>query len=132
LKTNVIDHMTGAYLKRAGTPLPDWVVRGTGLALASQADSSNEYFRRMRLQVPEILRSVTRPEDIFASGTFSPSAVGPVGYTLVEYMMKARGAPRFNQFIRALQGGADLPAALRTVYGTDTATLGRGFATSLR
>jgi hypothetical protein len=131
LKTNLIDHMTGAYLKRNSSTLPDWVVRGTGLALAAQADASNVYFRKVRLQVPDLLRTVARRQDIFADGTFSPAAVGPVGYSLVEYMLRSGGTPRFGQFIRALEGGAALPAALRSVYQTDMAALARAYLASV-
>ena len=37
LHLSIIDHITGAYLQKPGTNLPQWVIRGTGLALAGRA-----------------------------------------------------------------------------------------------
>lgn len=131
LRVNLIDHLTGAYLKRKGTQLPDWVVRGTGLALAAKALPSDPYLRQLPLIAKQNVAALNRPEDVFADGTFSPGTIGPVGYSLVDYMIDEGGSARFAQFIKALEGGQDTAAAVRAVYGSDLAGLARAYARSL-
>lgn len=119
MKFNVIDHVTGAFLKRAGGDLPDWIVRGTGVYMAARQDDENPYVKQLRTRVPAMLASLSKPGDLFADGTFSPSAVAAVGYTLVEYMTKTGGVGRFDGFVRSLQGGNNLGAAMKSVYQAD-------------
>ncbi len=67
---------------------------------------------------------------MFANGTFSPGTIGPVGYSLVSYMIGSGGGAKYAQFVRALQG-SDAASAVRTVYNTDLAALARGYVNSL-
>ena len=132
LHLSVIDHITGAYLQKPGTKLPQWVIRGTGLALAGRAVGSNSYVGSMGSQVLEALKGIERPEDVFTDGRFGPGEVGPVGYSVVSFMIKAGGGKKFGQFISRLQSGADMRAAVSAVYATDLTSLGTAYLNSLR
>jgi len=131
LRVNLIDHLTGAYFKRGGGQLPDWVLRGTGLALAAQAMPADPYLRTLDGVAAQQVVTLDQPQDVFANGTFSPGTIGPVGYSLVNYMLSAGGAAKYAQFIRGLQGGQDTAAAVRAVYNTDLAALARGYASAI-
>ncbi|MFO1093244.1 MAG: c-type cytochrome domain-containing protein [Planctomycetaceae bacterium] len=126
LHVNLIDHLTGAYLKRGGSRVPLWVQRGLGLSLAAQAIPGDKYLRQMPKLARQQVGALGKPSEIFADGTFSPSALPPVAYTLVDYMLDVGGVPRFGQFVAALEAGKGLAEALRTVYATDAEAAGRG------
>ncbi len=132
LHLSVIDHITGAYLQKPGTNLPQWVIRGTGLALAGQSVGSNSYVGSMGAQVLDALKGIERPEDVFTDGRFGPGEVGPVGYSVVSFMIKAGGGRKFGQFISRLHSGANMNAATTAVYSTDLKSLGTAYLNSLR
>ena len=132
LHLSVIDHITGAYLQKPGTNLPQWVIRGTGLALAGRAVGSNSYIDGMGSQILEALKGINRPEDVFTDGQFGPGDVGPVGYSLVSFMIKAGGPRKFGQFIDRLQSGANMRAAVTAVYSTDLKSLGTAYGANLK
>ncbi|MAG92195.1 MAG: hypothetical protein CMJ48_00370 [Planctomycetaceae bacterium] len=132
LQTNLIDHMTGAFLQRNGAKMPAWVLRGTGLAFASQSDPGNEYLFALRKQALDELKSVGNPADIFADGTFSPGGVAAVGYTLVEYMLRQGGASRFGRFIGTLEKGGSVAAGIKSVYRADTKQLAVSYYKNLQ
>jgi mono/diheme cytochrome c family protein len=131
MQVNLIDHLTGAYMMRGGGKLPDWVLRGTGLALAAQVEPKNAYITGLRAKVPGILKNVASPAAVLANGTFSPADVGPVGYTLVEFILRAGGGVKYAQFIARLHKGESMAAALKAVYQTDPAALAQTYARSL-
>jgi len=133
LKVNLIDHMTGAFLKRGGVRLPDWVIRGTGIALAvSKSGADKPFVRALRENAIDALKDLQKPEDVFVDGKFSPADIGAVGYTLVDYMMSVRGGQRFGRFIQALQKGASVNAAVKSVYApSDTWALARSYGARL-
>ena len=113
--------------------MPEWVVRGTGVYLAAKQDSENLHVKEMRSRVPAMLASLAKPDDIFNDGTFSPSAVGAVGHALVEYMTKSSGGvQRFDGFVRSLQGGNNITAALKSIYQADTKAVSAAFVRSFR
>jgi mono/diheme cytochrome c family protein len=128
MQVNLIDHLTGAYLMRGGGNLPDWVLRGSGLALAAQVEPKNGYITGLRAKVPGILKNAASPAAVLANGTFSPADVGPVGYTLVEFILRAGGGVKYGQFIARLHKGESMQAALKAVYQTDPASLARTYA----
>lgn len=132
LHLSVIDHITGAYLQKPGTDLPQWVIRGTGLALAGRAVGSNSYIDGMGAQILEALKGINRPEDVFTDGQFGPGDVGPVGYSLVSFMIKAGGPRKFGQFIDRLQSGTNMRAAVTAVYSTDLKSLGTAYGANLK
>lgn len=116
LKLQLVDHVTGAFLKRKGGSLPQWVVRGTGLSLAAKADTKNDHIAGLRSRAVESVRELSKPEELFADGTFSPNQVGAVGYTLVNFMIKAGGGKKFVRFVRQLQNGTTVAASVKAVY----------------
>lgn len=119
LQVNLIDQLTGAFLKRDGAQLPDWVIRGTGLALAAQVSRNNAYLRQQGLMAKDAVSGLRQPRDVFSDGQFSPGTIGAVGYTLVDYMLDAGGSAKFGQFIGQLRSGQDTAAAMRQVYQSD-------------
>ena len=133
LRLSVIDHITGAWLQQPGTSLPQWVIRGTGLALAARTIGSSPYIDGMGPQVLEALKGLTRPEDVFTDGRFGPGEVGPVGFSLVSFMIKAGGPNKFGQFIARLQSGSSMAAAVAAVYPpADLSNLGTAYLNSLK
>lgn len=131
LKLSLIDHITGAFLKRKGPELPDWVIRGTGLALAGQADKKNEYIQNLGGTAVTALQGLESPEQVFEKGKFPSSDMGPIGYTLVQHFMIAGGPAKFGQMIDKLQSGQAFDAALRSTYNADVKTIGLSYLNSL-
>ena len=132
MKIQLIDHMTGAFLKRSGSRLPQWLVRGVGLTLAAKADAKNEHIAGLKSGAVDALQGITKPEDLFADGTFSPQQVGAVGYTLVTFMIKAGGGARFVLFVRNLQKGTGVAASVKAIYApTDLKRLAAAYVQSL-
>jgi hypothetical protein len=133
MQVNLVEHVTGAFLKRGGGALPDWVIRGAGLALAARGSAGNPYLAAMPAQASKILAEVriNKPEDVFANGTFAPGEVGPVGFTLVNFMLTRGGPANFGKFVGNLQGGDGPEAALKKVYGADGKTLALAYSNSL-
>jgi hypothetical protein len=120
--------LTQAFLLRNGDKLPDWAVQGTGLQMASKSSAGNPYFSALRAAVPESLKAVREPEQLFADGTFPPGEVPAVGYALVDYMVQAGGPAKYAQFLNRLsQSGAAAPA-LQSIYRTTPAALATAFA----
>lgn len=132
LRLSVIDHITGAYLQQPGTSLPQWVIRGTGLALAARTIGASAYIDGMGPQVLDALKGLDRPEDVFTDGRFGPGEIGPVGYSIVSFMIRGGGPNKFGQFIKRLQSGANVAAAVSSVYSTDLKSLGTAYLTSLK
>jgi hypothetical protein len=127
LQVNVIDHLTGAFLKRGGAQVPAWMVRGAGLAMASRQAPANPYLKVLPNEAAALAGSVPNPEDIFAEGTFSPGTVGAVGLSLVEFLMDKGGAPKFGQFAAALVEGRSTADAAKGVYGMDLPSLAQAY-----
>lgn len=132
LQVAVLEHMTAAYLQRDGAQVPDWAVRGSGLAMAGAVLRGNVYLRDLDAIAAESVKAVLNPADLFADGTFSPATAGAVGYALVKYMVENGGLPKFGQFLTALKGGQSAAQAVRGVYNADLNALGQGFLGSLR
>jgi hypothetical protein len=131
LRINVIDFMTGAFLERKGGNLPEWVARGTGLAVAAADAEDDPYIASMRTRAKDLVSSLAKPEDVFAGGTFQPGTVGPVGFTLVEFMIANGGGQKYGQFLAELQSGKDTTAAMRTVYKANLRDVATGYLAAL-
>lgn len=133
LRLNLIDQMTGAFLKRDGKKLPEWLIRGTGLAMATkEVGADNEYLRGLRAGALEALRGIEQPGDLFADGKFAPTDMAPIGFTLVGFMIKEGSQPKFGQFLAALQSGKNLRDAVNDVYKpATTQTLATSYLASL-
>jgi len=132
MRLNLIDHLTGAFLKKSGGTLPDWIIRGTGPAIADKSARSKKYLNAVRSDVLELLQLLGKPEDVFANGTFSPSDVAAVGYSLVDFLLRSGGASKFARLIRTLQEDSDLPGAVKSVYRTNLSGLVRAYLKDVR
>ena len=133
MQVNLIEHLTGAFLKRGGSGLPEWLIRGTGLALAHRKATGNPFLATMPRIASGILHesTLTEPEKIFVNGTFSPSEVGPIGVTLVEFLLKRGDVGPFNQFVQKLKSGSTPEEAIKTSYHMDGKALAVAYASSL-
>ncbi len=120
MQVNLMENVTSAFFKRGG-PLPDWLVRGAGLAIAHQKAAGNPYLATMPRLASKTLQesNLTDPELIFVEGTFSPVETGPIGCTLVEFLLKRGNLHQFGQFVQKLQSGATTDAAIKAIYRTD-------------
>lgn len=134
IELNLMEQLAGAFLRReAKGTLPDWLIRGTGLALAARSELGGNYLSAQRKAVGGVLQNarLDRSEQIFESGTFSPSDVGPIGLTVVEFLLKQGGGNNnFGQFVKRVQAGEKADEALKGVYQTDAKSLGAAFAAS--
>ena len=133
MQVNLIEQITGAFLKRGGSGLPEWLIRGTGLALAHRKATGNPYLASMPRMASGILQesSLTEPEKIFVNGTFSPSEIGPIGITLVEFLLKKGDVGPFNQFVQKLKSGSSPEDAIKASYHVDGKALAMAYASSL-
>jgi hypothetical protein len=132
LKVLVLDYITEAMLQRSANKVPDWAARGTGLALAARNDPKNPYFRGLSLAAAQSIRALDKPQEVFADGKFSPSDLSPVGYSLVNFMLKEGGGDRkFVQFIDQMSSGKKLPEALAAVYNADPVKLATAYMNGL-
>jgi hypothetical protein len=131
LRINLVKNLTAAFLSREGSALPSWLREGLGLVFASGVDRNDAYIRSLPVQAAQIVRAAPAPEDVFTEGTFSPTAVGPVGYTLVGYIIEQGGEDNFVRLVQQLQGGSDIAAAVQAVYQADLPTLARAYVGSL-
>jgi hypothetical protein len=125
----VLAQVTEAFLGRGGKPLPEWVSRGTGLALAARNDPKNEYYRQLGVSAGARLQTLQKPDDLLKDGTFSPADLGPVGYSVVAYMLR-QGEPQYVQFVSALLAGKSLDESLKGVYNADAAKVAASYLTS--
>lgn len=132
LHVNVIDQLTGAYMKRTGPNLPNWLLRGTGLSLAMKVAGRNAYLDAMPKEAATLVPTLVNPSDVFVDTSFSPGSIGAVGLTLVEYLMANGGPTKFGEFVKSLESGATMSEALTKIYGLDAATLGGRFTTALK
>ena len=132
-RLNLIDNMTGAFLKRQTKPLPEWLIRGAGLAMATkEVGADNEFLKGLKSAAFDALRGLEKPDDLFGEGKFSPGDMAPVGYTLVSFMIRSGSQPKFVQFVAELQKGTELKAAVANVYKPETAqSLATGYLSSL-
>ncbi|MFV0446515.1 MAG: c-type cytochrome domain-containing protein [Planctomycetaceae bacterium] len=131
LQVALIEYLTAVYLQRDAAKIPDWAVRGAGLAMAASVLKDNAYLRDLDAVARDAVKVVLNPADLFADGIFSPELSGAVGYALVKYMVSNGGMPKFGQFLQALKGGQSAAQAVRSVYSADLNALGRGFIDSL-
>ncbi|RLS35551.1 MAG: hypothetical protein DWH81_13815 [Planctomycetota bacterium] len=132
LRVNLIDQLTGAYLKRTGADLPNWMLRGTGLSMALKVAGRNPYLDAMRKEAATIVPALANPQDVFSDESYSPSSVASVGLTLVEYLVSNGGPARFGELIKSLESGTAMNDAINKCYGMDCAALGSRFREALK
>jgi hypothetical protein len=131
MKLNVVDQITGAFLKRSGDKVPDWLVRGLGLALAAGNDKKNEFIQNQPNMAIESLKGIDAPEQIFEKGKFSSADLGPIGYTLVQHILIVGGPKKLGMLVEKMQGGMEQDAAVKNVYGASLKELGTSYSGSL-
>ena len=102
------------------------------MLLAANGSSSQAYFETLRQQALDAAPKVTRPEQLFAEGTFSPSETTAVGFTLVEFLIKSGGLPKMALLLKEFKNGTPAATALVKVYGTNLAALATAYARTLR
>ena len=119
-RLNLIDQMTGAFLKRQTKPMPEWLIRGAGLAMATKEVGENDFLKGLRSAAHDAVRGLEKPDDLFGVGKFSPADMAPVGFTLVTFMIRQGSLPKFVQFVNTLQTGTDLKTAVNNVYKPET------------
>ncbi|CAK9015148.1 Planctomycete cytochrome C, partial [Durusdinium trenchii] len=117
LQASLIQHVTAAYLSRDGAEFPAWLSEGLGLYLAAGALPGNQYIKNLSGIAASQATALRRPRDVFDDGTFSPAFVGPVGYTLVDFLMDGGGPAKFRQLLKSLSDGRGTGEALSAVYG---------------
>ena len=131
LQLTVQDAITEAWLRQPGNNLPEWLIRGTSLTLAAQGVQDNSFVDALTPRAVGALEGVA-PAEIFSNGRFGPSETGPVGYTLVSFMLKNGGTQKFGRFVGQLRGGSSVAAAVRAVYPpADLNALGTAYLQSL-
>ena len=116
MKLTVIDHLTGAFLKRGGGKLPDWLVRGTGLVMAGQSDPKNAYLQSLPVNAARSIKAMGRPNALFNDGTFSPGEIGGVGYAVVSFLLNQGGSAKFGRLVKQINEGAKVNDAFKNAY----------------
>lgn len=127
LRCSLVRRLSEAYLDRRGSNLPRWVAAGTGLALAAALDTGDEYFAKLRMQVPEAIRAVKQSEDVFRDGSVSVEHSAAVAYTLVSYLLHNGGQERYRQFVEHLNDASGVPQAIQQVYGAEAGAVARRY-----
>ncbi|MFN0055555.1 MAG: hypothetical protein ACKV0T_25695, partial [Planctomycetales bacterium] len=131
MRALLLNLLAEAMLQRSSNKIPDWAARGVGLAIAAREDPKNPYFRALAGAAHEAAKSLSKPEDVFSNGSFSPADIPAVGFTLVTHMMKVGGEPQFVKFLNQLSAGKSLAEALQTVYSADPGSLARSYLAGL-
>lgn len=122
--------MAEALLQRSTNKVPDWVARGTGLALAARSDPKNPYFKGLSAAASNSVKSLQSPQDIFKNGTFSSGDLTAVGYTLVSFML-SKGDAYFVNFLNQILTGKRFEDALKAVYSADATNLAIAYLNGL-
>ena len=133
MQLNLMQQLTAAVLRRdAREELPDWLMHGTELALAGKSGLGTEYVGAQRKSLGKAWNNarLEKPEQIFESGSYAPSDIGPIGLGIVEFLIKQGGQGNFRRFVSELQSGDAIETALAEVYQTDVQTLGTALATT--
>lgn len=131
MRVSLYEHLTGALILRSPKKVPDWAIRGTGLALAARSNPKNAFFHGMKADALQSLNGIENAADVFKDGQFSSADIGPIGYTLVTHMIAVGGEPKFAQFLKQLETSGNLNSALKDVYNADTTQLATSYLGSL-
>lgn len=117
------------YLTRDGSRLPDWLRQGFGI-LECGLNPDAPYLKALKIRAEKALSTMTDPGKLFDDGTLAPEEVGAVGYLLIRFMTEQGGPVRFQKFVSELRKNPDAANAVKQVYGTSAAQLGRQFLRS--
>lgn len=131
LKELLTEQLTVAYLQRGDRPVALWVAQGAGRVLA-EPFAGPAKVKAWRDEAVALAPAVSRPDDVFVDGTFSPAATGAIGYSVVKFLIEKRGQTKFNEFLNAMVKGETATAALKTVYGEEASTIAAAYFASLK
>lgn len=126
-KAQLVNLLTQAYVEQLSENLPDWVVAGSGLYLASQAHPENPYFPALRRTASAAIGELNTPAQVFEEGALSPAQAPAVAAALVDYLIRMKGPATYARFVQQLSGGANVAQAISTIYGANPTALGAAF-----
>ncbi|SFI17090.1 c-type cytochrome domain-containing protein [Planctomicrobium piriforme] len=131
LQASLVEQLTAAYLSKGDRPLPLWLTNGTGLMMAEELLGPAQV-KAMKETAAGLAPAVNQPDEVFVDGTFSAASSGAIGYTLVKYLIDRGGMSRFVLFVRALERGDAVNAALQSIYGSNSTTVANAYFASLK
>ncbi len=130
LRSNVTAQLAEAFLQREGATPPRIIARGAGLLMAyATTEKDDPWFEALPPRMKSAV--VTKAADVFNDGTFSRGEMDAVSFAMARFLARA-GKARYVKLVKELQSGADLPAAVRKVYGKTPGSVGELFLKSLR
>jgi hypothetical protein len=132
LRANLVEQIGGAYVLRGGRTLPNWVVRGTGLWLAEEQIGNPDQLREFTRVAAMLAPAVASPDDVFEEASFSAGTGVAVGYALVKFLLANGGPDRFQKFLKALESGSSVTAALKSEYNEDSSNVAKAFFADLK
>jgi len=132
LRVNLVEQITSAWLKTAGSSLPEWLIRGTGLVMGGQIDPRNRYIRTLKTLAANAAETMDSPDNMFDNGSLTPAEVGPVGFTIVSLLLKSGTPAQFMQFVNRLAGGEELDRVLQSVYRERARSFSNSWLRSLK
>lgn len=86
----------------------------------------------MAKEAATIVPALANPQDVFSDESYTASSIGPVGLTLVEYLVSNGGPARFGELIKSLETGTAMSDAINKCYGMDCVALGSRFRDALK
>jgi len=86
--------------------------------MAAAVDSRNPYFRGLRGEAGLVAPSL-KADELFSDRSYSPGTVGPMGFTIVDFLINKAGIVNFVKFVKATETGTTQAQALRAAYGAD-------------
>ncbi len=131
LEELLVQRLTMAYLQRGEKAIPEWLALGLGYQQSKEV-AGPERVRGWETEAAALAPAVSRPEELFIDGTFSPASVGPVGFAIVKYMQAKAGEEPFKQFLRAVERGETVNEALKKTYGVEGSAIAVDYFKSLK
>jgi hypothetical protein len=132
LRQTLVGSITEAALRGGDGHPPDWLMLGTGAALAAEVDPRNAYYRGLREQGDAAVAALAMPEDIYTGRGLTPEQAPAAGYAFVDFLMRTGGKKKFVEFVRTVDGGVEVEQAAANVYGIDSKVIAQRFVASRR
>jgi hypothetical protein len=130
LKQSLLTAMTEAAFQRSASTIPDWLATGTAVALAAASDPRNAHYQQLRGQGNRVASLIAKPEDVYTGRGLTPEQSPAAAFTFVEFLIQTGGKAKFQEFIRAVHGGAEAEKAAAQVYGVDLHAIAQQFVAS--
>ncbi|MGI9455304.1 MAG: hypothetical protein ACR2NU_02015, partial [Aeoliella sp.] len=93
--------------------LPNWYIRGSGMAVASRLWSKDEEVRRWQEELPAALASMPAA-DAFMTGKLAPAAGDLVAFGFVDAILRKPG--NFDRLVDEVGNGKSFEEATREVF----------------